>query len=180
VFQGPEVNMKKMVLVSMAVILLFSSGWAQEKEKRGGQFGLYFESSAISYFSLSGISLNIGQNAGKNFRIELAGTYYPLLGEHVGGTMIGFSLAGLARVTPHSRLNILVGPGFKMVGVLAGRGENDWTPSLLLKGLVEYRISDKWGMRGGFTQSMLFPSDRYESDYIYMTSGVEWGFFWLF
>lgn len=170
--------MKKIILVSLSLILLLSLGRAQEKEKHGGQFGLYFENSAISWLSLSGIALNIGQNAGKNFRFELAGTYFPLLGEHVGGTMIGFSLAGLVKVTNHPRWNILVGPGFKMLGVLAGRGEGYWTPSILLKGMVEYKIGEKWGMRAGFTQSILFPSDSYEMDYIYMTSGVEWGFFW--
>ncbi len=172
--------MKKMVLISLTVILLFSAGRAQEKEKRGGQFGLYFESSAISYFSLSGIALNLGRNTGKNFRVELAGTYYPLLGEHVGGTMVGFSLAGLARVTHHPRLNIFLGPGVKMAGVLGGWGGDNWTFSMLLKGMVEYKIGDKWGLRAGLTQNILFPSDSYEADYIYMTSGVEWGFFWQF
>jgi hypothetical protein len=169
--------MKKMILVSLSVILLFSLGLAQEKEKNRGQFGIYFENSIISWLSLSGVSLNFGQNAGKNFRIELAGTYFPLLGKHVSGTMIGLSLAGLVKVTKHPRLNILVGPGFKLSGALY-HGGSDWTSSLLLKGIVEYKIGNKWGMRAGFTQSLMFPSDSYEPDYIYMTSGAEWGFFW--
>ena len=105
--------MKKIILVSISIIMLLSLGFTQEKEKNKGQFGLYFENSNIYWLSLSGITLNFGTNAGKNFRIELAGTYFPLLGEHVGGTMIGFSLAGLVKVTNHPRLNIFIGPGLK-------------------------------------------------------------------
>lgn len=172
--------MKKMILVSLTVILLFFPARAQEKEKNGGQFGLYFENSAISYFPLSGIALNLGRNTGKNFRFEFAGAYFPLLGGDTDGTMVGFSLAGLARVTQNPRLNILFGPGVRMTGVLGGWDGSSWTLSLIFKGMVEYRIGDKWGMRAGFTQNILFPSGDYEADYIYMTSGAEWGFFWQF
>jgi hypothetical protein len=170
--------MKKTILVSVSLILLFSLAWGQDGEKHNGQFGLYFENSTASWLSLSGISLNLGRNMGKNFRVELAGTYFPVLGEDVGGTMVGFSLAGLARVTNHPRCNILVGPGLKVLGVLGGHGESGWISSILLKGMVEYAISDKWGMRAGFTQSLQLPHDSYDSDYVYMTSSIEWGIFW--
>ena len=67
-----------------------------------------------------------------------------------------------------------------MLGVLSAKGDNNWTPSILLKGMVEYKISNNWGIRAGFTQSLMFPSDDYEMDYSYMTNGAEWGFFWQF
>jgi hypothetical protein len=172
--------MKKMILVSMSIIMLLSSGFAQEKEKNSGQFGLYFENSAISWFPLSGITLNFGKNAGKNFRIELAGTYFPLLGECGGDTVIGFSLSGLVKVTNHPRLNILIGPGFKMLGILSAWGESIWTPSILFKGMAEYRIDNNWGMRAVFNQNIMFPSYYSEVYCTYMTSSVEWGFFWQF
>ena len=172
--------MKKMILFSVMLAVLCFQGFGQEKEKNSGQFGLNFESTEIYWLSLSGVSLNLGLNAGKGMRFELAATYFPLFFEHDGSTVVGFSAAILARVADSFRLSILVGPGFRMTGVLYD-GESEWTPAILLKGLVEYRIGAGWGMRAGFTQSLAFPSGEYdEYDYKQMTSGLEWGFFWRF
>jgi hypothetical protein len=173
--------MKKMILFSVVLAVLCSAGFGQEKVKKNGQYGLNFEGTDIGWLSFSGVSLNLGLNAGTKTRFELAATYYPLFFRDGGGTtLVGFSAALLGRVAEFSRLSIFVGPGFRLTGVLSDH-ESMWTPAILLKGLVEYRIGAGWGMRAGIVQSLSFPSEDYdEYSYRKMASGVEWGFFWHF
>lgn len=171
--------MKKTILVLVSLAVLCAPAFGQERKKGSGQFGLNFESSELSWLSLSGISLNLGKDAGKDFRLELAATYFPLyFGDREGMNMVAFSLAALVRVAASRRLSIWVGPGFKLTGALYD-GESEWVSSLLLKGLVEYLIGESWGMRAGFTQSLIFRNEDYD-DYTRMGSSVEWGFFWRF